>query len=110
MASTREDARLFIADNTKPSATPVVTEEQIERCIDRSRIVDAWGRKINEPGYVETIWATRAAVLVMDIKVNMAAGKVDIASNGQSVKNSQRPEQLERVRRSLRANMLPGSP
>lgn len=106
---TREQARLYVKDNAGTDAVPALTADEVERCLDRSRIVDANGTRVNEPGYVETIWGTRAVVVALDMRVSKASSKTDLKIDGAVLPASQRVEQLRQVRASWRSRMLPGT-
>lgn len=105
----RLSAREFVQDYAQTSAAPALTLEEVERCLDRSRTVDSEGRRIGDPGYVESIWATRAVVLAIDIHVAKAAAKTDLTADGASILASQRTTHWTALRKSWRARQLPGS-
>lgn len=106
---TRDQARTFVQTQAQTSSSPALTAAEVEACLDQSRIVDAAGRLVNELGYVETIWATRAVVLALDLRCTKAASKVDLSADGASINASQRFAQLKQQRASWRSRMVKGT-
>jgi hypothetical protein len=106
---TREQARAFVKLYAATEENPALTDDRVESILDQSRIVDVLGRRIIDPGYLETFWGTRAVVLALDAKLAMAMSKVDLVADGTQVSASQITEHLLAQRRSWRSRMISGS-
>jgi len=107
---TRDQARAFVELHASATTgAPALTEAEVDLVLDGCRIVDAGGRRITDPGYVETIWGTKAVVDVLDAKLAKAAGRHDVTADGTRLARSQVTAHLTALRRSWRARMLPGS-
>lgn len=105
----REEAVAFVALHAQASVAPVLTEEEVRSCVDRSRIVDRAGYRINELGYTETIWGTRAVMLAFELKVAKAYTVTDFSADGTSISASQIVTNLKEQRALWRSKCIAGS-
>lgn len=109
MPMTRDQARTHVRTFAQVDATPSLTAGELEQVLTLCRMVDQDGHTITDPLYVETIWATRAVVYALDLRVAKAAQRVDVSADGTRVDMSQRHANLVALRRSWRARMVRGS-
>lgn len=109
MATTRQYATRYVQMHAAAAVTPALDADEIAFCIDQSQLTDAAGRSPGAVGYVETIWATRAVYLALELKLEKASAMVDFTADGGSIAQSQLTANITARRNSWAAGMLPGS-
>lgn len=107
---TRDEAFAYLRLYAAVDISPTLTEDELAAVLLQSRIVDADGRRITDPGYTDNYWGTRAVTLADDAKVSKATSKVDLVADGNEISASQVIVNLSAQRRSWRARMLTGTP